>query len=101
MSYLDLVHSGGGGGHPSLSLPVAAVLLSGQQPKRVCSQSVGGQPSKCLPAAGDTPSSQQPNLVSLQVLVMGQPYKNTVNLNVIGNCFVLLPLSNGPSAGVI
>lgn len=82
ISYLDLAHSGGGGGHPSLSLPVAAVLLSGQQPKRVSSQSVGGQPSKCLPPAGETPSSQQPNLVSLQVLVMGQPYKNTINVNV-------------------
>lgn len=82
-SYFDFAHSGGGGGQPSLSLPVAAVLLSGQQPNSVSSQCVGGHPSKFFPVAGETPSSQQPNLVSLQVLVTGHP------------------LSNGPSAGVI
>lgn len=78
VSYLDLAHAGGGGGHPSLSLPVAAVLLSGQQPNRVSSHSVGGHPANFLPAAGETPSSQHPNLVSLQVFVMGHPLKDVL-----------------------
>lgn len=71
--YLDLRHGDAGGGHPSLSLPSAGVLLSGQHPKSVSLQWVCGQPAIFSSRAGDTPSSQQPYLLSLQVFGIGQP----------------------------
>lgn len=93
-------HLGGGGGHPSPLLPSAIVLLSGQQPNSVSAQWLGGHPLKFFPMAGDTPSSQQPYVVSLQVFVTGQPAAIVYEI-VLYLQYVFLPLSNGPSAGVI
>lgn len=60
-------------GHPSLSLPSAIEMPSGQHPNKVSLHCEGGQPSLFSPSAGDKPSLQQPNLVSLQVVGWGQP----------------------------
>lgn len=76
-TYFDDLHAGGGGGHPSWSLPFAGVLLSDlQQPNSVSLQGSTGQPSFLGPSAGETSSGQQPNLDSLQVLGVGQAVKN-------------------------